>query len=66
MNPIPHGTNPELDELYQQLCNIEQREIDAIVYGRNDLLPAIREEMLPIKRQINAIEPCVIYPEANP
>lgn len=65
MNPTPYGTNAELDELYSQLGEIEQREIDAIECGRLSLLPSIRAEQLPFKRQINAAEGCIIYPEAQ-
>lgn len=65
MNPIPAGTNPELDELYTQLGAIEQRELDAIEFGSLDLLASIRAEQLPLKRQINAAEGCTIYPEAT-
>jgi len=63
-NPIPYGADPDLDALYEQLGAIEQREIDAIMYGRLDLLPEIRKEQLPLKRQINEIEGFAIYPEA--
>lgn len=63
-SPIPYGENPQLDELYDSLSLIEQREIDAIIYGRKDLLPEIRQAQLPLKRQINEIEGCIIYPEA--
>ena len=65
MNPTPYGANPELDELYAQLGLIEERETDAIMCGRLDLLPEIRAAQLPLKRQINAMDTCVIYPEAE-
>jgi len=53
---VPHGTNPALDALYEELMVIESRECDAIEFGRLDLLPTIREDMVPLKRRINAIE----------
>jgi hypothetical protein len=62
--PIPYGANPDLDELYDRLSVIEQHEIDAMIFGRRDLLPEIREKQLPLKRQINEIEGSPIYPEA--
>ena len=64
-NPIPYGTDPELDALYAALGVIEEREIDAIEYGRLDLLPEIRREQLPLKARINATEGQPIYPEAE-
>lgn len=64
--PIPYGVNQELDDLYAALGVIEGREIDAIEAGRLELLPSIREEQLPLKRQINDAEGFAIYPEAAP
>jgi hypothetical protein len=62
---IPYGQDQNLDDLYDQLGVIEQREIDAIHYGRLDLLPSIRAEQLPLKRRINDAEGCLIYEEAG-
>lgn len=65
MNPIPYGTDPDLDAIYAELGIIEEREIDAINFGRLDLLPEIRKEQLPLKRRINDAEGCLIYEEAG-
>lgn len=62
--PTPYGDNPSLDDLYEQLIVIENREIDAIMFGRLDLLPSIRAEQIPLKRLINQTEGITIYPEA--
>lgn len=59
--PTPYLENPALDALYSELGLIEQREFDAIAFGRLDLLPTIREEMVPLKRRINAMEGMEIY-----
>lgn len=65
MEPRPSlpGERPELDALYDdELAPLEQREADAIEYGRLDLLPGIRAAMLPIKAKINELEGIEIYP----
>lgn len=62
---IPYGKNPELDALYDELSVAEQREIDAKLAGRRDLLPEIGEAMLPLKAKINEIEGQLVYPEAS-
>ena len=59
--PTPYGANPALDALYTELGDIEQREFDAIEFGRPDLLPSIRESMVPLKRRINAMEGFELY-----
>ena len=64
-DPTPYGSNPALDDLYEDLIVIENRETDAIMFGRHDLLPEIRKSMLPIKAKINAVEGMVIYEEAS-
>jgi hypothetical protein len=66
MSPTPYGTNQELDDLYAALGVIEEREIHAIEAGRPELLSSIRQEQLPLKRQINQAEGIDIYPEATP
>ena len=65
MNPIPYGTDPDLDALYEALGLIEEREIHAIEFGRLDLLPSIRAEQLPLKARINRVEGTEIYEEAR-
>ncbi len=62
--PTKPGEDTTLDALYSELGLIEQREIDAIEFGRRDLLPEIRKLMLPLKKRINEIEGIEIYPEA--
>lgn len=64
-NPTPYGANATLDDMYEQLGSIEARELDAIEFGRIDLLPEIRRQMLPLKRIINQTEGITIYPEAE-
>jgi hypothetical protein len=61
----PPGQSADIEALYDALAPLEQREHDAIDYGRLDLLPEIRRSMLPIKAQINAAEGFPIYPEAE-
>ena len=62
--PTMYGENPILDAIFEELMVIENLEIDAISYDRLDLLPSIRESMIPIKARINEIEGFIIYPEA--
>lgn len=64
-NYTPYGADPALDALYEELMVIENREIDAISYGRLDLLPEIRLEQLPLKARINRMEGCSVYEEAE-
>lgn len=59
-----NSTPAEIDALYDELAPLEQREFDAIHFGRLDLLPEIRAAQIPIKRRINAAEGQVMYPEA--
>ena len=61
----PIGSSANLDELYAQLGELEQKEMDCISFGRLDLLADARKAMLPIKAQINKAEGFVIYPEAE-
>lgn len=55
----------DLHELYQQLEEIEEKEIFCIGVGLYDHLPKIRERMIPLKRQINKLEGVLMYPEAK-
>lgn len=57
--------NAELNELYRQLGEIEEKESFCIEAGLFDHLPKIREQMIPLKRQINKLEGVVIYPEVQ-
>ncbi len=42
-----------MNELQDKLDELEYKEIDAIRYGRLDLLPSIRKEMQNIQNQID-------------
>lgn len=57
--------NAELDELYQQLGEIEEKEIFCTEAGLFDHIPRIRERMIPLKRQINKLEGVTMYPEVE-
>ncbi len=54
-------THPDIECLYQDLAEIEADELYAIEAGQLHLLPAIRSNMEPIKRAINAAEGREIY-----
>lgn len=55
----------ELEKLYEQLSELESKEIFCIEAGLSDKLILIREEMKPIKKQINKqinkLEGCTVY-----
>lgn len=51
----------ELEKLYDQISELESKEIFCIEAGLSDNLILIREEMKPIKKQINKLEGCTVY-----
>ena len=51
----------EIETLYANLGELEQREFDAIEFRRLDLLPEIRLAQMPIKLAINAAEGFQVY-----
>lgn len=59
---IPVGENAELENLYSQLSELDEKEIFALECGARDKLESIRKEMLPIKQRINELEGEEIYP----
>lgn len=61
LTPATPGASPDIDSLYAQLGEIEEREIHAIECGRRDLLSDIRREQIPLKKAINKAEGITIY-----
>ena len=56
-------SNPHLEHLYDQLGELEEREIFAIEAGLLDRLKGIRNQQAPLKLAINQAEGRAIYPD---
>lgn len=59
---IPYGVNAQLDELYAQLGELEERDFDARCMHLTHLVDKLTEEMRPLRRQIVEIEGWQVYP----
>jgi hypothetical protein len=57
--------NLELEEAFQKLGELEDREFFAIESGQFDRLPDIRRAMIPIKQEINRLEGFPVYDVPN-
>lgn len=54
-----------LEKLYNQLSELESKELFCIDSNLFDKVKDIRKEMIPIKNKINEIEECIIYEHIN-
>lgn len=55
----------ELEKLYEQLSELESKELFCIEANLFDKVKTIRKEMLPIKKKINELEGYIVYDFLN-